>query len=117
MERLLRRAEAVSYWLVVAPLAARLPASLAYRIACARGDWCFRYRAAKRSDIVSNLRQVLGDEIGPEEAERLAREFFLITSCVFIDVMRLRGRARSLGILVDIRGREHDDAALAGGKG
>jgi phosphatidylinositol dimannoside acyltransferase len=32
-------------------------------------------------------------------------------------VMRLRGRARSLGRLVEIRGREHLDAALAGGKG
>jgi lauroyl/myristoyl acyltransferase len=31
--------------------------------------------------------------------------------------MRLRGRARSLGKLVEIRGREHLDGALAGGKG
>ena len=31
--------------------------------------------------------------------------------------MLLRGRARSLGKLVEIRGREHLDAALAGGKG
>lgn len=117
MERLLRSAEAVAYWLVVAPLAARLPASLAYRIACWRGDWCFRYRAGKRSEIVRNLRQVLGDELGPEEAERLAREFFRKTSCEVIDVIRLRGRARSLGKLVEIRGREHLDAALAAGKG
>ena len=60
---------------------------------------------------------MLGDELGPEEAERLAREFFRMTSCEVIDVMRLRGRARSLGKLVEIRGREHLDAALAGGKG
>jgi lauroyl/myristoyl acyltransferase len=117
MERLLRSAESVAYWLVVAPLAARLPASLAYRIACWRGDWCFRYRAGKRSQITGNLRRVLGDELGPEEAERLAREFFRMTSCEVIDVMRLRGRARSLGKLVEIRGREHLDAALAAGKG
>ena len=31
--------------------------------------------------------------------------------------MRLRGRARALGKLVEIRGREHLDAALAAGKG
>jgi lauroyl/myristoyl acyltransferase len=117
MERLLRSAESVAYHLVVAPLAARLPASLAYRIACWRGDSCFRYRAEKRAEIVRNLRQVLGDEIGPEEAERLAREFFRMTSCEVIDVMRLRGQARSLGRLVEIRGREHLDAALAAGKG
>jgi lauroyl/myristoyl acyltransferase len=117
MERLLRSAEPVAYWLVVAPLAARLPASLAYRIACRRGDWCFRYRASKRTDIERNLSRVLGDELGPKDAERLAREFFRMTSCEVIDVIRLRGRARALGKLVEIRGREHLDAALAAGKG
>ena len=116
-ERLLRNAEGVAYWLVVAPLASRLPASLAYRVACRRGDWGFRHRTGQRSEIVRNLRQVLGDELGPDEAERLAREFFRMRSCEVIDVMLLRGRARSLGQLVEIRGREHLDAALAGGKG
>ena len=115
--RKLRKAESVVYWLVVAPLAALMPASLAYRIACWRADWTFRYRADKRANTVCNLRQVLGDEIGPQEAERLSREFFRMQSCEVIDVMRLRGRARSLGKLVEIRGREHLDAALAGGKG
>jgi lauroyl/myristoyl acyltransferase len=116
-ERLLRSAEGAAYWLVVAPLAALLPASLAYRIACWRGDWGFRYRAGKRSEIVPNLLRVLGDELGPEQAEGLAREFFRMISCEVIDVMRLRGQARSLGKLVEIRGREHLDDALAGGKG
>jgi len=117
MERLMRGAESVAYCVVVAPLAARLPASLAYRIACWRGDWCFRYRASKRSEIVRNLCQVLGDEFGQQEAERLARQFFRMTSCEVIDVMRLRGRAESLAKLVEIRGREHLDATLAAGKG
>jgi KDO2-lipid IV(A) lauroyltransferase len=66
---------------------------------------------------VRNLRRVLGDQLSPEEAERTAREHFRMISCDTIDLMRLRGRARSLGRLVDIRGREHLDAALAGGKG
>jgi len=117
LRRLLRSAESVAFCLVVAPLVARLPASLAYRIACWRGDFCFRYRAAKRADVVRNLRGVLGDELGPEEAERLAREFFRMTSCEVIDVIRLRGQAKSLGKLVEIRGREHLDAALAEGAG
>ena len=117
VERLLHKADGVAYWLVVAPLAARLPAALAYRVACWRGDWGFRYRARKRSEMMRNLAEMLGDELGPEEAERLTRECFRMTSCNVIDVMRLRGRARSLGKLVEIRGREHLDAALAGGKG
>jgi lauroyl/myristoyl acyltransferase len=117
VERLLRDAEGLGYWLAVAPLAARLPASLAYRVACWRGDWTFRYRAGKRAEIAENLRRVLGEELGPDKAEHLAREFFRLQSCEVIDVMRLRGRAGSLGRLVEIRGREHLDAALAGGRG
>jgi phosphatidylinositol dimannoside acyltransferase len=116
-QRLLRNAESVAYWLAVAPLASRLPASLAYRIGCWRGDWGFRHRTEQRAEMVRNLRQVLGAELSPKEAERLAREFLRLRSCEVIDVMRLRGRAQSLGKLVEIRGREHLDAALAGGKG
>jgi KDO2-lipid IV(A) lauroyltransferase len=116
-ERLLRNAESVAYWLAGAPLASRLPARLAYRAGCWRGDWGFRHRAGQRSEIVRNLRQVLGAELGPEEAERLAREFFRLRSCEVIDVMLLRRQARPLGKLVEIRGREHLDAALAAGKG
>jgi|SRR5579875_561887 lauroyl/myristoyl acyltransferase len=115
--RPLRKAEDVAYWLGVAPLAALLPASLAYRVACWRGDLHFRYRGGKRSEIMRNLLLVLGDEFGADEAERLARDFFRFRSCDVIDVMRLRGRARALGRLVEIRGREHLDAALAGGNG
>jgi Kdo2-lipid IVA lauroyltransferase/acyltransferase len=115
--RLLSNAENFAYWLAVAPLAACLPGSLAYRFACWHGDWISRHWAGKRSEIVANLRRVLGDELGPDEAERVARDAFRFMSCQVIDVMRLRGRARSLDRLVEIRGREHLDAALAGGKG
>ena len=115
--RLVREAENAAYWLGVAPLAALLPASLAYRVACWRGDWSYRYQAGKRSEIVRNLRLLLGNELGQDEAERLTRDFFRFRSCNVIDVMRLRGRARSLGKLVEIRGREHLDAALADGSG
>jgi KDO2-lipid IV(A) lauroyltransferase len=101
----------------VAPLLALLPASLAYRAACWRGDWISRYWPEESSAIEHNLCQVLGDEISPEEAELLARELLRSGSCEVIDVMRLRGRALSLGKLVEIRGREHLDAALAEGKG
>ena len=111
------RPRASAYWLAVAPLAARLPARLAYRVACWRGDWTSRSWPEKRSEITANLRQVLGEELSADEAERLARDLFRFRSCEVIDVMRLRGRARSLARLVEIRGREHLEAALAGGKG
>jgi lauroyl/myristoyl acyltransferase len=117
VKRLLRQAEVVAYYLAVAPLLALLPASLAYRASCWRGDWTFRSWPDKRSEVVRNLRQVLGEELSPGEAERVAREVFRIRSCEVIDLMLLRGRARSLARLVDIRGREHLDAALAEGRG
>ncbi len=115
--RLLRQAETVAFWLAVAPLLALLPASLAYRAACWRGDWTFRCWPEKRGEVMRGLRQVLGEELSPEEAERMARDVFRIRTCEVIDLMRLRGRARSLERLVEIRGREHLDAALAEGKG
>ena len=117
LRRLLSNAEGLSYWLIVAPLVALLPARLGYQIACWRGDWIHRRWTEKRSEIMFNLRELLGGELGPEEAEHLTREYFRFTSCEVIDVMRLRGRARSLGKLVEIRGLEHLDAALAEGKG
>ena len=114
---LLRSAEAIAYWLAVAPLLALLPASLAYRAACWRADWVFRSWPEKRREVLRNLRQVLGEELSSAGAERVARDSFRVRSCEVIDLMRLRGRARSLGKLVEVRGREHLDAALAGGKG
>jgi KDO2-lipid IV(A) lauroyltransferase len=117
ISRLLRSAEGVVYWAAVAPAAARLPAALGYRIACLRGDWEYRCRRGKRTELIRNLRQVPGDEPAPDAVEQLARQWFRFASCQAIDVMRLRHEARSLRRLVEIRGREHLEAALAGGKG
>ena len=116
-ERLLRTVEGVAYWAVAAPVVACLPAALGYRIACWRGDWDFRSRHWKRAALIHNLGQLLGDELGPGAAEELTRSWFRFASCEAIDVMRLRGRARALRRLVEVRGREHLDAALAAGKG
>jgi KDO2-lipid IV(A) lauroyltransferase len=109
--------EGVAYWAAVAPAVACLPAVLGYRIACWRGDWEFRYRRGKRAEVVRNLRELLGDDLSPDAAQELTRQWFRYASCNAIDVMRLRYRAKPLRRLVEIRGREHLDAALAGGRG
>ena len=116
-ERLLRNVEGAAWWAAAAPALARLPAAIGYRIACWRGDWDCRYRHAKRAELERNLRQLLGDELGHRAAERLARDWFRFASCEAIDVMRMRHRARPLRRLVEIRGRDHLEAALASGKG
>jgi KDO2-lipid IV(A) lauroyltransferase len=40
-----------------------------------------------------------------------------VGSCEIIDIMRLRNRTRPLGKLIEFRGREHLEAAMAAGKG
>ena len=115
--RLLRTVERAAYLAVMAPAVGRLPAALSYRMACWRGDWHFRCQAGKRTEMARNLRLVLGDELSPAAAQRVTREWFRLGSCGAVDVMRLRRGARPLQRLVEIRGRQHLEAALAGGKG
>ena len=109
--------EELLYKLVIAPLVAFLPAPLAYGVACLRGDWRFWLDGARRKQIISNLEGVFGDQLSPAERVRVAHDFFRLRSCQFIDRMRLAGKGRALARLVEIRGLEHIEAALAAGKG
>jgi lauroyl/myristoyl acyltransferase len=113
---LLRRFEIAAFWLA-APLMAQLPARLAYGAACRRGDLIARYWPEESAVVRRNLRQVFGDRLTDADVERVVRDFHRVSSCEVIDIMNLRHRARPLKKLVEIRGREHLEAALAGGKG
>jgi lauroyl/myristoyl acyltransferase len=114
---MLRNAEGAAYWAAAAPILARLPAAIGYRVACWRGDWLFRFEVARRTELARNLRLVLGNELSAEAARQVTREWFRLFSCEAVDVKRLRHGARPLRRLVEIRGREHLEAALAAGKG
>jgi len=103
--------------LVVATLTALLPARLAYWVACRRGDWSFRHQSARFVIVKRSLLELFGETLSPAGAERLAREFSRAEACEAIDVMRLRNGARPLRKLVEFRGREHLEAAMAAGKG
>ena len=115
--KLLRSVEGVAYWAAVAPALARLPATLGYRIACRRGDVLFRCQARKRTELAHNVQLVLGDKLSPAAAQQVVRDWFRLTSCGPVDVKRLRHGAGPLRRLIEIRGREHIEAALAAGKG
>ena len=115
--KLLRSVEGVPYWVVVAPVLARLPAALGYRIACWRGDLLFRCQAGKRTELARNVRLVLGNELSQAAAQQVVRDWFRLLSCSTVDVKRLRRGARPLRRLVEIRGQEHLEAELAAGKG
>jgi lauroyl/myristoyl acyltransferase len=114
--RLLHSAEGAVWWAAAAPVLARLPAVIGYRLACWRGDLLGWQQAAKRADVAGNLRRVLG-ELSPAVMRQLTRDWFRIASCEALDVMRLRRDGRALRRLVEIRGREHLEAALAAGNG
>ncbi len=105
------------YRLVLVPLVAFLPARLAYGVACMRGEWRYRLDTSKRAQFMHNLKIVLGDEYSDVELVKLTRDYFRRKSCEAIDVMRLTGRGRALSRLVEIRGLEYVNAALAAGKG
>ncbi len=96
---------------------ARLPAALGYRIACWRADSLFRRQDGKSTEIARNLQLVLGDELSPAAVREVTREWFRLASCEAVDMERLRFTTRPLRRLVEIRGREHLEAALAAGKG
>jgi Kdo2-lipid IVA lauroyltransferase/acyltransferase len=115
--RLLHRIEGLAYWAFVAPLLARLPASLGYRAACRRADWLHRNQPAKRTEIARNLRRVLGNQLSRAEAEQATRDWFRLASCNAVDVRRMRHGARPLRRLVEIRGLDHLESALAAGRG
>jgi lauroyl/myristoyl acyltransferase len=114
---LLRTVKRAAYLAAVAPAVGRLPAALGYRMACWRGDWNFWCQAGTRTEMARNLRLVLGDELSPAAAQQVIREWFRLSSCGSVDVMRLRRGTQPLRRLVEIRGREHLEAALAAGKG
>jgi len=115
--KLLRNVEGVAYWAAAAPVLARMPAALGYRIACWHGDLLFRCQAGKRTELARNLRLVLGDELSLAAAQQVTRDWFRFASCQAVDVKRLRHGARPLRRLIEIQGREHLEAALAAGNG
>lgn len=115
----LHRGGRLAYWAVIAPLAARLPARLGYRVACAWGDLTFRSWPDRSGELehLRHLREVLGEDIIPEDVERFAREFCRCRACEVLDLMQLRGRARALAAMVEVRGLEHLERALEQGRG
>jgi KDO2-lipid IV(A) lauroyltransferase len=108
---------AYAHRLIIVPLAAFLPAPLAYWLARLRGDWHYRRDCVGREMIMRNLAGVLGERLSPTERAYVTRDYFRLRSCEPVDVVRLAGKGRGLARLVEIRGREHLEAALAQGKG
>jgi KDO2-lipid IV(A) lauroyltransferase len=112
------RGRAVFYYLnLLVPVYASLPAPLAYRAACVSGDLRCLRDGAVHKQVLRNLEEILGDRLAPHERQRAARDYFRHLGCQLVDELRLRGEAEAIRDLVEIRGLEHVEAALAAGKG
>ncbi len=109
--------ERVLYRAVIVPVVAFLPAPLAYGVACLQSDLLYRFDTYKREEIMCCLKSIFGDQLSLEERTRATRDFFRLRSCLTMDQTRIAGKGRALARLVEIRGLEHIEAALAGGKG
>ncbi len=116
-KQMMWRFEELLYRLIIVPLIAFLPAPFAYGMACGRADWRYRFNVSVREQIMRNLEGVLGDQLSQAERSQVVRDYIRRRSCEAIDVMRLAGRGRALARLIEIRGLEHIEAALAAGKG
>jgi KDO2-lipid IV(A) lauroyltransferase len=115
--RSVRKLELAIYHMGVVPLVAFLPAPVSYGVACLHGDLCYRQERRLREGIFYCLERVLGNDLSAEKRVSVVRDFFRLRSCAAVDMMRLAGNGRALMRLVEIRGKEHIEAALSAGKG
>jgi lauroyl/myristoyl acyltransferase len=116
--RSLSQIELGFYRLIIVPLIAFFPASLAYGAARLRGDLCyFMWERPTREIVLRNLGLILGNELSEEQRKQITRDFFRLRSCEPIDIVRLAGKGNALTKLVEIRGLENVHAALRTGKG
>lgn len=109
--------EELLYRFFIVPLVAFFPAPWAYGVACLRADLRYRHDALMRERIMLNLKEFFGSRLSLEECASITHNFFRRRSCELIDAMRLAGSGQALARLVEIRGLEHIEAALASGKG
>src|SRR5947209_2460664 len=88
-KRIMHRLGEFVYRIVIVPLVAFLPASLAYKVAYLRGNFWYQQDTSTRERIIHNLTTILGEKLTHNERTRVARDYFRRRSCEAMDVMRL----------------------------
>jgi hypothetical protein len=114
LRRFLVRADSVVYPMLVVPLTAFLPARLAYGVAIVRGDLLYRWNLDRRKEIEQLIQSAVeGKDLVPS-LESVTRSYYRFKSCDMVDAMRLLGDGKAFSRLVDVRGLDFLDAAIAG---
>jgi len=96
---------------------ARLPTRVAYGLGRVGGTLQYQVESSKRRMVLGCFELAFGDRLTPEERIRLAHEHFRVWACKDLDRMRLAGNGQGFAKLVEVRGLEHVENALAQGKG
>jgi lauroyl/myristoyl acyltransferase len=105
-------------WLVAWTLVRRLPEPLAYALGGVGGRVYHRLDRDRRAALEANLAQVLGPAAGRRELRRAVRRGFASYGRYWVEAFRLEDlTAAQIRQRLRIEGREHIDAALAGGRG
>jgi lauroyl/myristoyl acyltransferase len=94
-----------------------LPSLIAYRLACWQADREYRVSGWRRTTVAAHLTDVFADRFSEEEKRRLTREYLRLRNCDDVDVRKLAGRRGTFRPLMEIRGLEHLQRALADGHG
>lgn len=110
----------IVYWLVLLLvfLTQRLPRRLCYRIAGSAGDLVYVFWPSGRSNVIDNMRHVLGPEATDKEIKATARRSFRNYMKLLVDFARstdidpatIEGRLEAIGL-------EHLDQAFERGRG
>ncbi len=103
-----------SLYLLTRPLSFRA----LQRVGRGLGVLCYHVIPVRKAVVLANLEAAFGDTLDSRAIRDLARRFYACLGTTLLEFYGLgRLRPERLRTLVDIEGREHLDAALAGGKG
>lgn len=110
----------LSYWAIriAGYLARRLPVRLGYAVSRVIGYFVYYTWRTQRDAVIANMRQVLGPEAPERLVRRRARRAYVNYFDYIVDFLRFpKLTPADLERVVESRGWEHLDRALAAGKG
>lgn len=105
------------YSIFVVPVVPALPAKVVYGLAVIYADLRAAIDRSGVREAELCMQRVLGPDPGGGGWAEQARDYLRNKVCLKVDALRLAGDGGRLAKRVEVRGKEHLDKALAGGRG